>query len=131
MDIRNIQYRAFVNKFKYQNPSLIESIQKGFNAIFEGLYQEIIGLGDLKSRQDDVNPEKWDTTQCRIFRDEWNRRYPNYPVAIKGNPHDFGTYYDIKMKEELFEKSYEDTTSFPNGAEQAAMELADELHLEY
>jgi hypothetical protein len=88
-------------------------------------------LGDLKSRQDKVNPEKWDTTQCSIFRNEWNKRYPNYPVAIKANPHDFGTYYDIKMREEIFDKAAEDITTFPKGPEQTASDLADELHLDY
>jgi len=80
-----------------------------------------------------MTPQKGvsDDRGTNLFIPAWNKKYPNYPVYKKWNPHDFGTYPSVEMEDELFSKALEDGTTFPNGPEQAAIDLAEELGLDF
>jgi len=60
------------------------------------------------------------------FRDEWNKRYPRVPVRVKWNDHDFGGYWSIEV---WFAE--DDREEVDIDVEDAAVQLADELGLEY
>jgi len=62
------------------------------------------------------------------FRDEWNARYPDYPVRIRCHDHDFGGYWAIEIMDFWrANRAFEDQ----GGVEEVAAMLADELGLEY
>lgn len=128
-----MNFEQFLSDLKKNNPnnSILESITEGFSSLFESR-MELISLGDMKSRVegDESKRDSWDTTQCQKFKAAWNTKYPNYPVGIYGNPHDYGRYYDIQINDELFDKSFDDLETFPDGIETAAGNLAEELGLD-
>lgn len=63
------------------------------------------------------------------FTRAWNERYPKYPARVYSNPHDFGDYYSIQIAN--FGEAVRDEETFPQGPEEAASALADEMGLEY
>jgi len=72
-----------------------------------------------------------DRRGSRKFTDAWNAKYPSYPVRIQMNPHDFGSYPSVVMETGLYERAFNDSKVFPSGPEDASVELADELGLDY
>jgi hypothetical protein len=84
-------------------------------------YEMLIGVIPSKPyKQEGVGDIRGD----KLFRHLWNEKYPDYPVVIKMNPHDYGSYPDIQIREEYWNGFNNDERT--NGdIETAAFELVD------
>lgn len=89
--------------------------------------ESLINLGDITKR----GTAGGDVEQSRVFVQAWNEKYPDYPCRIVRCPHDFGSYADVQIGDELFSQGLGKSETFPKGIETAATDLADALSLSY
>lgn len=87
------------------------------------MLDEQSGWDYLMSFSDDTMGKR----SAQEFKREWDRRFPDCTVRVAANPHDFGTYYSIEVPM----RAYRDEETFPKGPEHVAVEVADDLGLEY
>jgi len=71
--------------------------------------------------------EKTDVKQSKIFKEAWNKKFPDYPCFLKKNPHDFGDYVSVEIPERYLELADEKDISL----ESEAINLAEELELDF
>ena len=87
--------------------------------------KDLICLGTITEPRTDIK-------QSVEFIAAWNTKYPGYHAHMHRNPHDFGTYMTVAVPEEKFIKGMNDSETFGvGGIEDAAIALAEELHLDY
>src|SRR3990167_7809896 len=69
-----------------------------------------------------------DDRAVRLFVYLWNAKYAekDYRVKTFWQDHDFGRYPEVGIRESRFEEGLGDDKTFPEGIEQAAIQLADD-----
>lgn len=110
------------DKYKNKDRETIrktEAMQKvaGYDYLIDVIMEPQEGVGDRRG--------------AVKFVGAWNQKYPEYPVRIQMNPHDFGSYPSVVIREESMQRAFDDAATFPDGPETAATALADELGLSY
>lgn len=75
-----------------------------------------------------------DRAEAVKFRTAWKEKYPDYPVRVKANPHDFGTYHSIEMSDKIFHEADRFFTENPVdgevGVECVTLKFAEDIGLD-
>lgn len=85
-------------------------------------YESLIGVIPGKPyKQDGVG----DMRGVKLFKFLWNEKYPEYRVVIQGNSHDFGTYYDVQIRENYWH-GFNTDERYNQDIETASIDLIEE-----